>query len=156
MKCFSKIDLVKAYWNIPIYLPHIEKTAVVSPAGLYEYVRMSFGLKNAPSTWMRFIMSVLGDLPFIFVYVDDILVFAENEELHLQYLETLLQRLNEYNLTINEKKSRFLCSDLEFLGFKISEDSMEPTQERIEYIRNLQPPKTNSFPSKNTWCLFIL
>lgn len=142
MKCFSKLDLVKAYWNIPVYPPHIEKTAVVSPAGLFEYLRMPFGLRNAPSTWMRFIVSVLGDLPFIFIYFDDILVFAENEELHLKYLEILLQRLNEYNLTINEKKSCFLCSDLEFLGYKISEHGLEPTGKRVEYIRELQPPKT--------------
>lgn len=58
-KYFSGIDLVRAYFNIPVYSPHIKKTALITPAGLFEYRRMPFGLKNAISTFMRFITSIL-------------------------------------------------------------------------------------------------
>jgi cleavage and polyadenylation specificity factor subunit 1 len=142
MNYFSKIDLVKAYFNIPIYPPHVEKTAIISPAGLYQYLQMPFGLKNAPSTFMRFITSILGDLPFIFIYIDDILLFSETEEEHLQYLNILFQRLNLYGLTINLEKSKFCSSSIDFLGHRILKNKIQPTDERVEYIKNLKKPKS--------------
>lgn len=141
-KLFSKIDLVKAYHNIPVYPEHVSKTAVISQAGLFEYIRMPFGLKNAPSTWMRFITTVLGDLPFIFIYFDDILVFSETLEQHLEYLDIIFNRLNRYNLTINNDKSKFCCDSIEFLGFEISAQGIQPSDQRIQYIKDLKQPKT--------------
>jgi hypothetical protein len=80
VKVFSKLDLVKAFFNIPIFHKHIYKTAVITPGGLYEFTRMNFGLRNAPATFQRFINKVLGDLDFIFAYIDDVLVFSESKE----------------------------------------------------------------------------
>ena len=139
---FSRIDLVKAYFNIPVHQPHVKKTAVISPIALYEYLRMPFGLKNSPSTWARFINSILGDLPFIFIYFDDILIFSESETQHLEYLKILFQRLDQYGLTINVKKSKFLVHEINFLSYRILQSGLQPTEERIKFIRELQPPKT--------------
>lgn len=125
-----------------MYPPHVEKTAVISLAGLHKYLRMPFGLRNCPSTWNRFISSVLGHLSFIFVYFDDILVFSENEQQHLEHLEILFRLLDQYKLTINQEKSEFCCSTLEFLGFAISEQGLEPTKKRVEYFKDLKPPRT--------------
>ena len=141
-RVFSKIDLVKAYHNIPVYPEHVPKTAVISPAGLYEYRRMPFGLKNAPSTWMRFITSIVGDLDFLFVYFDDILLFSESESEHFAQLRILFQRLNANGLVINYEKSEILRDFVDFLGFHISLNGLCPNNERIEFIKGMERPRT--------------
>ncbi|GFV57428.1 hypothetical protein TNCV_1608731 [Trichonephila clavipes] len=79
-RIFSKIDLFKSYFKIPIAKEDKEKTAIIAPFGLFEFNIMSFGLRNAPSTFQRFVNEVLFGLEFVFSYLDDILVASENEE----------------------------------------------------------------------------
>lgn len=141
-RIFSKIDLVRAFHNIPVFASHVEKTAVISPAGLYENIRMPFGLRNAPSTFQRFMHAVLSNLPFCTVYLDDILVFSDSPEEHINHLEIIFQRLLTYGLAINLDKCVFSVSDLQFLGYSINEKGFKPTEHKIEAIRQMQKPKT--------------
>lgn len=141
-KCFfSKIDLVRAFHNIPVFEGHIQKTAVVSPAGLYEHTRMPFGLRNAPSTFQRFMHSVLSDLPFCTVYIDDILIFTNKLNEHYECIETIFQRLSKFGLAINLEKCRFCVTELDFLGYRISSQGFTPTNERVSFIKEMKPPK---------------
>jgi len=89
----------------------IPKTAVITPFGLFEFLRMPFGLKNAAQTFQHLMDSVLRDLPFVFVYLDDILVASNSEEEHLSHLRALFTRLSQHGLIINPAKSlqRFLA-----------------------------------------------
>ncbi|GFT80247.1 hypothetical protein TNCV_3202551 [Trichonephila clavipes] len=95
-RIFSKIDIFKAFHQIPIAECDIPKTAVTTPWGLYEYTHLCFGLVNAPQTFMRFMHEVLRGLPFCFVYLDDILCYSENAEEHRSHLRTIFQRLSSY------------------------------------------------------------
>lgn len=144
-KCtFSTIDLIRAFHNIPIFPDHKSKTAVISPIGLYEYNRMPFGLRNAPSTFQRFMDTVLKDLNFVFCYIDDILVFSNDNEEHLNHLNLLFERLEKFGLSINAEKCSFFREEVNFLGHHISPSGFRPTEEKIEFFKTLSPPTTIS------------
>ena len=87
----STLDLAKGYWQIPIAAASREITAFITPFGLYEFNVMPFGLHNAPATFQRLMNHVLhGWEKFAGVYLDDVVVFSQSWEEHLQEVFTRL------------------------------------------------------------------
>ena len=100
-RVFMCLDLKAAYNQISVSEQDIPKTAFICHGGLFEYLRMPFGLCNAPAVFQRTIESVLHWLvgTACFVYLDDVLVFGCKEEEHLRNLELVLERFREFNLS---------------------------------------------------------
>ncbi|GFT31795.1 retrovirus-related Pol polyprotein from transposon 297 [Trichonephila clavipes] len=143
-RILSKIDIFKAFHQIPIAECDIPKTAVTTPWGLYEYTHLCFGLVNAPQTFMRFMHEVLRGLPFFFcfVYLDDILCYSENAEEHRSHLRTIFQRLSSYGLKLNISKCVFGVTELIFLGHLITPDGIKPLPDKVQAVLDYKQPET--------------
>ena len=139
-KIFSKIDLVKGYYQVPMHPGDVPKTAVITPFGLFEWLRMPFGVRNAANTFQRMMDRALQGLPFAFVYLDDILVASPSFQEHLADVRTVLTRLREFGLVINPDKSFFCRDSVEFLGHTVTDSSISPLAKHTDAIAAFATP----------------
>ena len=128
---FSKIDLRSGYHQIKIRPEDIPKTPFSTRYGLYEYLVMSFGLTNAPAYFIYLINLVfMPELDkFVVVFIDDILIYSENEEDHTEHLRIMLTRLREHKLYAKFSKCEFWLRKVPFLGHVLSKNgiSVDPS-----------------------------
>ena len=120
----------------------IPKTAVCTPFGSFEFLMMPFGLKNSGASFQRLMHEILGDLPFIFCYIDDILVGSRNPEEHEQQLRRLFSVLWENHLVINPEKCTFGQPTVSFLGHSVSSAGIAPLPGHVTARRDFPPPSS--------------
>ena len=142
---FSKMDLRSGYHQIKIKIKKedIPKTSFVTRYGLFEYTVMSFGLTNAPATFMRLMNSVFMEYldKFVVVYIDDILIYSKSEEQHAEHLRLVLMKLREHRLYVKFSKSEFWLNDLIFLGHVVPEKGIEVIPVKVQAILDRKSPE---------------
>ena len=103
----TRFDLLKGFWQVPLTEQAKEISAFVSPDGLYQYKVMPFGMKNSPATFQPLINKVIAGLHGCEAYTDDVIIYSNTWEAHLQIIRTFFARLTKAKLTINLSKSEF-------------------------------------------------
>lgn len=142
-KYFSTIDLESGFHQIKIHPEDTEKTAFSINNSKYEFLRMPFGLKNAPSIFQQALDDILKEFigKFVHVYIDDILIYSKTEEEHLRHIKLVMNKLKKANMAISSEKSKFFENEVEFLGYIISFGQLKMNPEKIRSIKMYEEPK---------------
>lgn len=141
---FSTLDAASGYWQIEMAEEDRQKTAFITPEGLYEYLVMPFGLCNAPATYQRAMNAILAGLTWrsCLVYIDDILIYSPNFDQHLLDIEAVFKRLEEADILLKAKKCSFAMTKVEYLGHVISGDGVMPDPRKVERLKAFPTPKS--------------
>ncbi|KAF9760668.1 Retrovirus-related Pol polyprotein from transposon [Nosema granulosis] len=143
-KVFSTLDATSGYYQLKVKDQDKCKTAFTWQGGHYEFNRMPFGLCNAPETFQRAMNTILKEEIGVcaMAYLDDIIIFSENEHRHMEHIRTVLKKLDSAGIVLNRKKCRFMQREVKILGNIISEGTVKPDPEKIECIKNYPMPQT--------------
>ena len=141
---FSTLDLNSAYFQMELDPETRHKASFITHEGVYEWVRMPFGLRNAPMSFQMLMSKILKGLhwKFVLCYINDILCFSSDFETHLVHLDQVFQRLREANLTLKPSKCHFGVNKVTFLGHILSENGVEVDPAKTEKIETFPIPKS--------------
>ena len=142
---FSCIDLKSGFWQVKMAEESRQYTAfTVGSMGVYEFLRMPFGLCNAPATFQHLMQECLGELnlTYTLIYLDDVIVFSSTPEEHLVRLRAVLERFLEHGLKLKPSKCHFFRTEIDYLGHKVSADGMTPGTDNVKGIAEMAPPTT--------------
>ena len=144
-RLFSTMDLKSGFWQVKMAKESQQYTAfTVGSMGVYEFLRMPYGLCNAPATFQRLMQNCLGELnlTYALIYLDDVIVFSSTEEDHIHRLRIVFSRFMEHGLKLKPSKCHFLQDEITFLGHQISAEGMKPGTENLRAIAEMAPPTT--------------
>lgn len=138
----SKLDLLKGYYQVPLTPRAQEISSFITPSGLYSYNRMSFGLRNAPSTFQRLMNRVVAGLEGCAVYLDDVVSYADTWEQHLSRIRALFEKLVAANLTVNLAKCEFAQATVVYLGKVVGQGRVRLVRAKVLAIDKFPPSTT--------------
>ena len=141
-KFFSTLDLAPGYWQMELDSETSAKSAFVSHRGLHEFVRMPFGMCNAPATFQRLMEVVIAGIlcKSYFAYIDDVLVFSQTFEELLVHLGQVLSRLRQAGLRLKAKKCLFLREEVPYLGHVVTLGGIKPDPVKTEKMKRYPAP----------------
>lgn len=141
-KFFSTFDLLSGYYQIAIAEKDKLKTAFSTREGHFEFNVLPFGLTNAPATFQKTMNSILKDILWksAISYIDDIIIFSNSLEQHIIHLKEFFEIIKQANLTFKLSKCKIGMTELPFLGYVISHNSIKPDPEKIIKIKQFPSP----------------
>ena len=139
----TSLDLNMGYYHILLTPNSSRLCTIILPWGKYEYLRLPMGLCNSPDIFQEKMSELMQGLEFARAYIDDLLVLTTGDFFeHLENLEEVLSRLSECGLKVNAVKSFFGRTELEYLGYWITQNGVKPLSKKVEAIVNLAPLTT--------------
>ncbi len=140
-KIFSSLDLQQGYHQILLDPKSIKFTSFIIANDQYEFVRLPFGLKNAPMEFQRAMNQLFGEMDFVKAYLDDIIIFSSSLEDHSIHVKKVFETIKTHELAINFEKSKFFLTELSYLGHMISQKGIRPDPSRLKHYDELNSPK---------------
>ena len=141
-KVFSTIDLRSGYHHIALGKSSRAKTAFVMPFGKYKFLMVPFGLAQAPAYFQLLMNKVLKGLKFAMTYLDNIIIFSQDELQHLEHLEIVFSHLREAGLKMKHSKCDFFKSEIHYLGHLISPEEISPLPNKLDSIKHMPVPNS--------------
>ena len=153
----SALDLSLGFYHVELSAQSKEICTTIFPWGKYRYERLPMGLSVSPDIFQHKMDELLGDLPFVLIYIDDILIFTKGTVSdHLLHLDVVLGRMAEASLQISLPKSHFFAKEAKYLGFILSSEGIRPDPKKIKAVEALAVPKTRKqLRSFIGFCSFI-
>ena len=144
---FTTLDLSAAFWQVGVDESSQRKTAFTIPgAGHWEWSRMPFGMRNSPAIFQAIIESALGPYNWLYAlaYIDDILIYSQNAQQHIQHLQTIFHQLRTAKLQLNLSKCTFFANRVKWLGYVVEGKGISPDPDRVNALHRLMTfvPKT--------------
>jgi hypothetical protein len=141
---WTKMDLLKGFYQLPMHPDSVKYTAFNTMMGKYEFLVMPMGLQSAPGSFMRAMNLIFDDLIWdpncrkecgILVYLDDIVIFSQNEEQHMEILKKVLDRLRAHKLQCRFDKCTFAVTEVEYLGFMLSHQGIRMNPDKVAVVK---------------------
>ena len=137
---FTMLDLHAGYHHIPLDKPSIPKMAFTSPFGKYEYIKVPFGLAQAPAYFQELMTGILKDFSFMIAYLDDTIIFSKTPQEHLSHIRKVFEKLRLAKLSMKMSKCNFFSKEIQYLGHILSATGIQPLPPKTHTIQHMQPP----------------
>lgn len=141
-KFVTKLDLLMGYWQVPLTPQAQAVSAFVTPDALYKCKVLPFGMKNVPAMFQRLMNLVTAELDYVVTYIDDVVVYSEDWQSHLEHLRQLFCRLESAQIVINLPKCEFGRSQVTYLGHRVGCGVVLPRSAKVQAIVELPAPTT--------------
>ena len=139
----TSLDLNMGYYHIELTPNSKRLCTIVLLWGKYEYQKLPMGLCNSPDIFQEKMSTLMAGLEFVRTYIDDLLVMTMSTwDDHLKCLDLVFKRIYDAGLKVNACKSFFGRSELEYLGYWITREGIQPIAQKVEAIQLIAPPKT--------------
>jgi hypothetical protein len=152
-KVFSTLDSNSGYWQILAAKEDREKTSFICHVGTYQFIRMPFGLVNAPSTFQRAMDVIMFSVKckFCLVYLDDIIIYSSTIQQHLKDLDLVLGLLRRAGATLKLKKCHFFKEKVKYLGHVILPGKLQVGQSKTDTVKYAEPPSDTNRTEEFSW-----
>jgi len=145
-KVFTSLGCTAGYWQVPLRKEDQEKTAFTTHCGIYHWLSMPFGLKNAPATFQRALDIILSGLKWqiCLVYLDDVIIFSANAEQHVKDVDKVLRRPREAEVTLTLEKCAWFSDEVEYLGHIVRPGQLHVHNNNVDALKHAKFPTTKT------------